>query len=383
MAPDLARAASSTRPRQISRVLMTADAVGGVWSYAVQLAAWLSTSRGVRTMLAVMGPSPSAAQLEEAGSVPNLTVRSRPYMLEWMPEAWMDVDAAGEWLLSLSRTFNPDIVHLNGYCHADLAWSAPTLVVAHSCVCSWWDAVEGGPPPGEWSDYIDRVRSGLQSASAVVAPSAAMARALESFYGRPGARMIGNGRSQDAWRPADKEEIVFAAGRAWDRGKNLAILDCVAATLPWPVYLAGDTTGPGSPPAGLSHIRSLGQISSGEVAHWMGRAAIYAFPARYEPFGLSVLEAALSGCALVLGDIPSLRENWYGVARFVVPDDAEQLGTVVRELIDRPRVREAMGRAARARAELFTPERQVDAYYSLYVDMVTSRDRVAHPSRSY
>ncbi len=32
-------------------------------------------------------------------------------------------------------------------------------------------------------------------------------------------------------------------------------------------------------------------------------------PARYEPFGLSVLEAALSGCALVLGDIPSLRES--------------------------------------------------------------------------
>ena len=33
-------------------------------------------------------------------------------------------------------------------------------------------------------------------------------------------------------------------------------------------------------------------------------------PARYEPFGLSILEAALSGCALVLGDLPSLRELW-------------------------------------------------------------------------
>jgi hypothetical protein len=45
-------------------------------------------------------------------------------------------------------------------------------------------------------------------------------------------------------------------------------------------------------------------------------------PARYEPFGLSVLEAALSGCALVPGDIASLRGNWDGVAEFVCPDDA-------------------------------------------------------------
>ena len=44
----------------------------------------------------------------------------------------------------------------------------------------------------------------------------------------------------------------------------------------------------------------------------MARASIYALPARYEPFGLSILEAALSGAALVLGDIPSLREVWGG-----------------------------------------------------------------------
>ena len=52
----------------------------------------------------------------------------------------------------------------------------------------------------------------------------------------------------------------------------------------------------------------------------MGRAAIYALPARYEPFGLSILEAALSGCALVIGDIPSLREIWADAALFVPSD---------------------------------------------------------------
>ena len=55
----------------------------------------------------------------------------------------------------------------------------------------------------------------------------------------------------------------------------------------------------------------------------IARAAIYALPAHYEPFGLSILEAAMSGCALVLGDIPSLREIWGDAAVFVHPDNRD------------------------------------------------------------
>ncbi|MEB3829625.1 glycosyltransferase [Phormidium sp. CCY1219] len=65
-------------------------------------------------------------------------------------------------------------------------------------------------------------------------------------------------------------------------------------------------------------------MSPEELSHWYARAAIYAFPARYEPFGLSVLEAALSGCALVLGDIPRLREMWGDAAVFANPDVARR-----------------------------------------------------------
>ena len=74
--------------------------------------------------------------------------------------------------------------------------------------------------------------------------------------------------------------------------------------------------------APVEHVRLLGKLSESELARHYARAAIYCLPARYEPFGLSVLEAALSGCALVLGDIPSLRENWTGAAEFAPPDDA-------------------------------------------------------------
>ncbi len=74
---------------------------------------------------------------------------------------------------------------------------------------------------------------------------------------------------------------------------------------------------------GLSALQgegsSLGLLAPAELADGM-RARIHLCVAGlYEPFGLSVLEAALSGCALVLGDIPSLRENWDGAADFAEP----------------------------------------------------------------
>ena len=110
----------------------------------------------------------------------------------------------------------------------------------------------------------------------------------------------------------------------------------------------------------------LGALAPDELSGWYARAAIYALPARYEPFGLSVLEAALSGCALVLGDIASLREIWGAAALYVAPDDHDALQRTLARLIDHPAERQALGAAARQRAANFTPERMADAYLQAY-----------------
>src|SRR4051812_39318475 len=47
------------------RMLMTTDAIGGVWRYSIDLAVALR-SCGVHTTLAVLGPAPSMAQRHEA-----------------------------------------------------------------------------------------------------------------------------------------------------------------------------------------------------------------------------------------------------------------------------------------------------------------------------
>ncbi|QQP91060.1 glycosyltransferase family 4 protein [Skermanella sp. TT6] len=357
------------------RVLMTADAVGGVWDYALELAGGLAR-RGVRVTLAAMGPAPSPAQRARAIAIPGLGLHLGEFKLEWMERPEDDLAAAGEWLLDLAERVAPDLVHLNGYAHAALPWERPVVAVAHSCVLSWWQAVHGCPAPADWRPYADRVAAGLAAADRVVAPTRAMLDALETHYGPvPHGRVIWNGRDGGTWHPRpDREPTVISVGRIWDEAKNIRALDRVAAELDWPVVVAGSRRHPdGRSPGGgamPANLRLLGHLRPDELADWYGRAAVFALPARYEPFGLSILEAALSGCALVLGDVPSLRELWTGAAVFVPPDDPAALARELRRMAaDPPRLR-ALATAARQRARSYGTERMVARYLDVYADLL-------------
>jgi glycosyltransferase involved in cell wall biosynthesis len=102
------------------------------------------------------------------------------------------------------------------------------------------------------------------------------------------------------------------------------------------------------------------------LAVWQGSAAIFVLPACYEPFGLAALEAGLAGCALVLGDIPSLREVWGDAAVFVPPDQPHTLAAVLQRLITDVSWRALMAQRARVRALQYTPERMAREHVALY-----------------
>jgi glycosyltransferase involved in cell wall biosynthesis len=105
----------------------------------------------------------------------------------------------------------------------------------------------------------------------------------------------------------------------------------------------------------------------------MSRAAIFVLPARYEPFGLAVLEAALAGCALVLGDIPSLREIWQDAALFAPTCEPDAIAAALAMLITDAPLRQHMGQRARSRALEFSPRRTARAYLALYHEMSMSQ----------
>lgn len=164
----------------------------------------------------------------------------------------------------------------------------------------------------------------------------------------------------------------------------MVALASTAQRLLWPVYLAGDQIcldGKGEPQSKNSdfsrhNVRSLGRLSPAELQLWYKRAAIYALPARYEPFGLTALEAALAGCALVLGDIPSLREIWGDAALFVNPDKPEELARALQSLIDSPDHLQRLASRSSSVARKYKIQKMVSGYLAAYSQLLETRPQL-------
>jgi glycosyltransferase involved in cell wall biosynthesis len=212
----------------------------------------------------------------------------------------------------------------------------------------------------------------------VVAPTQAMMNELRTYYGPfRASQTIYNARRASDFLPGVKENFIFTMGRVWDEAKNIAILDRIARELSWPVYVAGEQKHPSGGEVKLSNVRSLGQLSQAEISDWLSRASIFALPARYEPFGLAVLEAALSGCALLLGDIPSLRELWGDAALYAPPDHPSMLKNCLNYLSGSVKRRQSLADAAYTRAKRYSPDLMGHAYWNLYQNLLVNSDQFA------
>ena len=345
---------------------MTADAAGGVWTYALELVDALA-ARDVQVALAVLdSPAPDQrAQLHRSSADRAF---SGDFALEWMDEPWDDVRRAGEWLLELTADVEPDLVHLNGYAHAGLPWGAPVVVVGHSDVLSWHEAVRGRAAGAEWTRYRAAVESGLAAADVLIAPTLAMLDELIRLYEPPCPRRVVSNGSSRTFPPLPKEELILTAGRLWDEAKNVQALVRAAPRLSWPV----DVAGPGEVEG---DVHFLGRLDRAAMDAALARASVFCEPARYEPFGLAALEAARAGCALVLGDIPSLVEVWGDAAVLVPPDDEERLARELQALIDDDRLRAEYAARARRRAARYSTDAMVEGYLDVYAAAL-QRDRM-------
>ena len=354
--------------QRASTVLMTADTVGGVWSYALGLCTALPD---VQFVLATLGPRPTPAQRVALAGFDNVTLAESDFRLEWMSGGEADIAVSRRWLERLADRHRADLVHVNGYAQAALAGGRPVICVAHSDVLSWWRAVHGEPAPAAWREYRRQVVCGLRAAARVVAPTRAVLDDLRREYGLalPDAAVIPNGIDIGAFSLAPKRRAIMAAGRVWDEAKNLKLLDAIAPLIASSVEIAGDTAHPEHGVVKLRHARALSLLDAAQMRQRLAEAAIFAAPARYEPFGLAILEAAAAGCALVLGDIASLRETWDGAAIFVPPEDPGKWRAALARLIDADDERERLAAAGRARAERFRMAHTAARYRALYREL--------------
>jgi glycosyltransferase involved in cell wall biosynthesis len=362
------------RPR---RVLMSADATGGVWTYALELARGLDRI-GIEVYLAVLGPAPSPPQRREARQIGHLDLIVTGLPLDWTARSEAALAEVPETLKALALGKGADVVHLNAPAHAGAApWPLPLVVAAHSCVATWWRSVKQGPLPPDLAWRARGTAAGMAVADAIIAPSQSFARALAQAYGvsRP-IVAVPNGRQRAGPGPRREKECILTAGRLWDPAKDLGTIDAAARISGAMINAAGPIRGPNGEGAVLPHLALLGPLGSEEMARWYAAAAIFVSASRYEPFGLAVLEAAQAGAALALSDIETFRELWDGAALFFAAGDARALADILRRLQAEQSLRRQFATRANARARHWSAEQMIAATLSVYAQVLP-----AYPGR--
>jgi glycosyltransferase involved in cell wall biosynthesis len=204
-----------------------------------------------------------------------------------------------------------------------------------------------------------------------------MLNALKTYYISPAeSHVIHNGRDAALFdHSVPKEKCVVTVGRLWDEAKQVSLV--VEHNHSVPLYVAGSVEHPESLGAATAKSYDQGSVtwvgsqSCQQLRDLYAKAAVYAGTSRYEPFGLAPVEAALSGCALLLNDIPSFHELWGDAACYFNRNHSASLAAKIRMLMDNPGQRAQFAARAMERASTaFSTDRMLDSYERAYSSLV-------------
>ena len=355
------------------KILMTTDAIGGVWHYAIDLVQHLMSEQ-IEVVLVCMGPEPGMSKQEtvERLQKKGLIFYHRPYRLEWMDDPWEDIEQANAWIRMICEKEKPSLLHFNNYAPAGMDWSIPSVLVAHSCLASWWHEVKKEKLPDRYQRYFKTVQKAFQKADTVIFPSMGLLDACKQLYGQiRDPRVVYNGLafsfSDSLHEFNSKMPIAFSMGRLWDEAKNIGLLLRAAPDIEGEIFIAGVKSEDISCPR---NVRFLGELTRQQVLNWLKISAVYVLPVKYEPFGLSFLEAASCQCALVGGDIPTLREIWGESMTYVHTDDPKELSSTCNALLSDPFESRWRGEEAYQTAKKYPLSEKTARYMKIYRELL-------------
>jgi glycosyltransferase involved in cell wall biosynthesis len=282
-------------------------------------------------------------------------------------------------LRSLLRRLRPELVHTH-LVHADVYGAVATTGIGARLVTTKHndDPFRAGP-----FRLVERTLA--RRAAAVVTITDALRAFVVERVGLPAAQVrtihYGLDEPPRAWRPDEVEpppgRVLLCVGRLVEqKGYDVAVraLPTVRAAHPDAVLvLVGDGPLRGELAALAGRLGVADAVvfagRSGDVGGWMRHAEALVHPARWEGFGLVVLEAMVHGlpvAAARASALPELVED--GVSGLLVPpDDPERLADALRRLLGDDAERRRLGAGAQERARTrFSVARMANATVELY-----------------
>lgn len=337
------------------RILFTADPNGAGWSFTASLARALSRrEEDILVMAFGAEPTPGRRMEMEADGVRLVTIP-----ISGPTTDPMFIQAARQALQMMVQEWDPAVVHIDRCSFGDLDLEVPKVL---SVAADKTARVSRGRGPA---------RKGLLGADAVVSPTRTLAEEISRRFEyrrpvsviQPGLEMGDQPVSFGA-SPSKRSGVIFY-GRTDEKADGFDLL--LEATR----QMGGDVQlrigGEGNRPPLPGWVTDLGFCGAEERATQFGHAQIAVLPSRDEPFGLLSVEAALSGCALLLSDTPAYRELWHGAAVLVKSEDPAALAEGLRSLMLDTRRREECARLCRARAlSGFGADRMVEEHRDVY-----------------
>ncbi len=356
------------------KILMTADTIGGVWTYTINLCKELEQYH-VQIHVMTFGNNLSEEQWQQILPLRKTSIYESSYKLEWMEDAEKDVNHSRQWATRIYQHINPDIVHLNNFALAGCFSSTPMLLVYHSCVHTWWKAVKKESLPAAWNYYTSIVQHAIEESDIIIAPTESILHQVQDIFRQFPAQVIYNGINAASRISTPKQPFIFSAGRLWDEAKNMQLLYRLAPKIEWPVYIAGDfhenslIEGDG--------IHFTGHLNQQQLFHYLSRASIFCMPSKYEPFGLSVLEAAHAECVLVLSNISSFREIWEDAAIYFDPWNESDAHYVLTNVIRDKGLQSELSCKAKERAAKFSAKKMAIKYFTLYQNLLNEAKTIS------
>ncbi len=118
-----------------------------------------------------------------------------------------------------------------------------------------------------------------------------------------------------------------------------------------------------------------GEVSDAVLASLYAGAAVFAFPSRYEGFGIPVIEAMANGIPVVASNAASIPEAGGEAAIYFSPGDADALAAALTRVLEDAGLAEQMRIAGIAHAALLSWDRCSQETLAVFQDVIGASSR--------